>query len=396
MLWQPHRLIKKVGGKTVLSDIYPRFQKENLLKGTVLIMELHHAIRRRGALGYFASANSADGFYSLYGEAYNEDDYRSLYILKGGPGTGKSTLLDSLASRAESDGYTFEALLCSSDPTSLDGIIIPSIGVAVIDGTPPHAQDPHYPGVCGEIVNLGEMWDSASLKRHRREIEELFSEKSESYARAYRLLSAAGIAGRDVIRAYGRAAEKEKMYSAVKRLLRQLISKSGDGIVVRRFLSAHSICGKVRVNTFEPLAKTTVAVSRSHGFGYIYMNALRELSTESGIRMILIPDALLPEYCETIYYPDDGVLIKIAEDEEYEAGDIRVNCGRFIRSETIRADRAKLRFSEKASVSMTDEALVSLSDSGKTHAKIEEIYKGAMNFDAVSEAEHHLESLIFG
>lgn len=358
-------------------------------------MELHHAIKRRGALGFLASANSADGFYSLYGEAYNEDDFKRLYILKGGPGTGKSTLLDSLAARAERDGYEFETLLCSSDPASLDGIIIRSLGIAVIDGTPPHSQDPRYPGVCGEIINLGEFWDGGTLRRERRELEALFSQKAESYARAYRLLSASGIAARDVIRTYERAAEREKMEAAVGRLIKQLIRRADTGTAVRRFLTAHSIKGKVRVDTLERAAKTTVTVSRTHGFGYLYMRTLYDISASQNIRMTAAPDALLPEFFEAIFYPDDGVLVKVADDDIYETGDIRVNCGRFIKNEPIRADRAKLRFSEKASDSLTDEALISLSDAGATHAKIEEIYKGAMNFDGVTETEKKLEGAIF-
>lgn len=359
-------------------------------------MELHHAIKRRGALGYFASANTADGFLSLYGEAYNEDKYKALYILKGGPGTGKSTLLDKLAERAESDGFEYEVLLCSSDPLSLDGIIIDALGVAVIDGTAPHAQDPRYPGVCGEMINLGAMWDGEKLRSHRPEIEALYKDKAEAYARAYRLLAAAGIAERDVIRAYERAADFEKMDGAVKRLMRQLLGHGGGAATVRRFLTAHSVKGKVRVGTLDNMAETTVTVSRSHGFGYLYLKSLQRASESQKLGTVTAPDALLPEFCEAIYFPEDKVLVRIADDEEYDRGDIRINCGRFIRSETLRRERAKLRFSEKAGESLLSESLNSLGDAGRVHLKIEEIYKSAMDFSGVTDVERQLESKIFG
>lgn len=360
-------------------------------------MALHRSIRRHGARGFFASANSAEGFYSLFGEAYSEEKYKSLYILKGGPGTGKSTLLDSIAARAEREGVEHEVVLCSSDPESLDGVVIDALGVAIFDGTSPHSRDPLYPGVCGEVINLGEMWNADKLHRRRDEVESLFKTKSESYARAYRLLGAAGIAGRDVIHAYGRASDDEKMNAAVKRLYRQLFGRSdGGGRISRRFITAHSVKGKVTLDTVDKLADVTVTVSRSHGFGFLYMRALHETAAAHGVEVLAVPDALLPEYYEALYFPNEGILARTADDETYENGDIRINCGRFIKNDVLRGERAKLRFSEKICTNLTDEALASLAEAGRTHEKIEDIYKSAMDFDSVSAVEKRLEVKIFG
>lgn len=356
-------------------------------------MKLHHSIERRGAQGYFASANSADGFYSLFGEAYSEDKYKSVYILKGGPGTGKSTLMDSIAARAEREGIEFEALLCSSDSGSLDGIIFDSLGTAIFDGTAPHCHDPFYPGVCGSIINLGAMWNEDELRGHRSEIERLFKSKSIAYERAYRLLRAAGIARRDVIGAYERAVDDAKMDSAMRRMIRQLIGRGDGGEERRRFISAHSTSGAVRLDTLERGAATTVTVSRDHGAGYIYMRRLREET--HGAEMTVALDALLPELCEAIYYPGTGVLVKLADEDDYERGDIRINCGRFVKNESIRPDRAKIRFSEKSADALIEEALSSLSEAGRIHAEIETIYTPAMDFDGVTKEARALESKIF-
>ena len=42
---------------------------------------------------YFGAANGYSGFRSQFGEIFNSHNMEKLYILKGGPGTGKSTLL---------------------------------------------------------------------------------------------------------------------------------------------------------------------------------------------------------------------------------------------------------------------------------------------------------------
>lgn len=377
-------MIKKVGDGFKLSDDS---------KGYEAIMKLNHAIERYGARGYFASANTAGGFYSLFGEVYDEKKYKAVYILKGGPGTGKSTLMDTIAARAEREGYGFEALLCSSDAGSLDGIIIDELGTAILDGTAPHCHDPYYPGVCGNIINLGAYWNEDELKEHRGEIEVLFFDKSNAYARAYRLLHAAGAARGDVINAYERAADTIKTDAAVKRLMRQLLGHGTRGAETRRFISAYSTIGNVRLDTLDKMAKTTVTVSFNHGAGYIYMDRLREASR--GLSATVCPDALLPEHCEAVYFPEEKVLYKLADGDEYENGDVRVNSARFISTEAIRQNRAKIRFSEKITETLTEEALSSLADAGRIHAEIETIYTPAMDFKGVTETARALEEKIF-
>ena len=44
----------------------------------------------------FLGANTPKGFVSLFDELYNPYDNTDAYIIKGGPGTGKSTLMKSV------------------------------------------------------------------------------------------------------------------------------------------------------------------------------------------------------------------------------------------------------------------------------------------------------------
>ena len=96
-----------------------------------------------GAIAYFLGANTAEGFYSLYDELIDEATASAFYILKGGPGCGKSTLMKTIGKALEQDGLGVEYILCSGDPESLDGILVPEKGVAIMDGTAPHAMAPH-------------------------------------------------------------------------------------------------------------------------------------------------------------------------------------------------------------------------------------------------------------
>ena len=91
---------------------------------------------------YFLGANSPSGFYSLYDQLISPEEARAVYILKGGPGCGKSTLMRRVAAQAEEAGLDTEYILCSGDPDSLDAVVLPAKGVAIVDGTAPQGVVP--------------------------------------------------------------------------------------------------------------------------------------------------------------------------------------------------------------------------------------------------------------
>ena len=62
---------------------------------------------------YFLGANSPAGFYSLYDHLLPPERARAIYILKGGPGCGKSTLMRKIGAWAEESGLETEYILCS-------------------------------------------------------------------------------------------------------------------------------------------------------------------------------------------------------------------------------------------------------------------------------------------
>jgi hypothetical protein len=139
---------------------------------------------------FFAGANTAYGFYSLFD--YIPDKKReNLFILKGGPGTGKSTTMKRIGDELGEQGFDTELFYCSSDNESLDGLNVPSLGLTVVDGTAPHVIDPRLPGAYDQIVNLGGYWNTEKLRQHRQEIDELIRQNSSYFTQAYQYLKEA-------------------------------------------------------------------------------------------------------------------------------------------------------------------------------------------------------------
>lgn len=134
-------------------------------------------------LRYFAGGNTALGFFNLFES--NLQGLRRVFILKGGPGTGKSSLMKAIGSEWVERGYDIELIHCSSDKDSIDGVIIPALSVGIVDGTAPHVIEPKAPGAVEEYVNLGEAWDSGALISRKEQISGINQKVADCYAAAY-------------------------------------------------------------------------------------------------------------------------------------------------------------------------------------------------------------------
>lgn len=132
---------------------------------------------------FYPGANTCTGFFSLYDSVFA--DVERKYVIKGGPGTGKSTFMKAIGEKLQNQGYDVEFLHCSSDSNSLDGVIIPSLRLGLVDGTAPHVIDPKYPGAIDEIINFGEYWDKSKLAAHRIIIIDLTNQISACFRKTY-------------------------------------------------------------------------------------------------------------------------------------------------------------------------------------------------------------------
>lgn len=133
---------------------------------------------------YLAASNNGQGFVNYFDNILDNNRPGFTYILKGGPGTGKSTLLKKIGKYFESKGEDIEYFFCSSDINSLDGVKIVSKNIAIVDGTAPHSADPTLPLISGKIVDLGQ-FISPKVSAFSFEMEHLLEYKSFQYSLAY-------------------------------------------------------------------------------------------------------------------------------------------------------------------------------------------------------------------
>lgn len=134
---------------------------------------------------YFLGANTSEGFYSLYHEFCPAERGVFLWVIKGGPGCGKSSFMKKIGAAAEETGLDVEYLQCSADPQSLDGVYIPQWREGYVDGTSPHVCEARFPGACSAYLDLGQFYDRAGLTAHADEIQKLNLQYTAAYHEAY-------------------------------------------------------------------------------------------------------------------------------------------------------------------------------------------------------------------
>ncbi len=339
-------------------------------------MELQHASQR-----YFAAANSANGFQSYFQPLFAPLSH--VYIIKGGSGTGKSHLMRQFADAAIAHGYEAEYYYCSSDPTSLDGVILPQLNIGILDGTAPHTADPVYPGVVDEIINVGDFWDTHALAKQGEKIKDLIDRKKKLYRQLYRYLSGAAQADQNKQELLSDALQTEKMEKAAKRLLRNY--KDGEGYRERhRLVEAIGMDGPFAFDSLEQSAKTLFVLRDPLGFSHLFLEAVRKEAERKLLSVTISFSPLLPERIRVLSIDDYGLCISAIPREQLPSAktpDHLINLDRFIHREKLRPYRQKFRFCEKCRLAFSEEAYGVLKEIKALHFQLEQCYIDCMDFD---------------
>jgi hypothetical protein len=341
---------------------------------------------------YFAAANTGSGFKSFFDEIFRNLD--KLYIIKGGPGTGKSKLLRDISNEAKNKSYDVEHFYCSSDPFSLDGIIIKELNTGIIDGTAPHMEDPVYPGAYDEIINLGDFWKSDRLVANKAKISAIINRKNEMFVSVYHYLSAADMINGELHKTINKAVLHDKLNAAAVRLVRDI--KTGDKYRREmRLTDAIGMEGITHFNTFGELAEKRYIIKDYNGTADIFLNHIDMLLKEKRRYVQISCTPLNINLINGIYLPDLRTAFISDSNIEKRENDKTVNTERFVDHETVRLNRAKFRFGKRCRDSLTEGALDTLAEIKKLHSELEDIYIDAMDFRSKEEYTKKLLTRIF-
>ncbi len=334
---------------------------------------------------YFLAANSADGFYSKFGDNFDTD--WTAYIIKGGPGTGKSSLMRRFAAKANEQNTQVILCPCSSDPDSLDAVILPDKKIIILDGTAPHVVEPQNPGMCEQIVNTGNFWSSAALKQRSDEITAANNENKSYHKKAAAYITAAGQLKRFNFSHALSSTDINACFNFGSRLARRYIRVRG--IKAKewvRFLGGITPKGYVFYSeTLEKDAERCVVIRDEFGAAAsVILSAVKDYALARHHEIITVKNPILPnDITDAILIPDLKLAFVREEYEKINSGIYKTNARRFYDSKRLNAVKEKMKFNKKATDALLSSAADTLSMAKTAHDKLEKHYVAAMDFSAL-------------
>jgi len=323
---------------------------------------------------YFAAANTYKGFKSYFSEIFPPEKFDSIYVIKGGPGTGKSSLMKKVAAHFYKKECKIEEIYCSSDPNSLDGIICKrgEKKIAIIDGTSPHETDARIPGAIDEIINLGDNWDKRWLNAKREDILALNTEKRTAYKTAYSYLKIAGECANFIVKTIKEKFDFSKAHCVISEFCQKL-SPNNTEFVQTRLLSSFGKYGEFKLDTLKKKADYFVSVSGNEFIGLIFIEELLKHIDVLRISRTEFPLALDPSYHDAVYIPDAKTAFALDSAADIVADE-------FLKS-NLGYDNERIKNAKSIREIAMDEAKRWFAIASDLHFRLEDIYSHTMSFE---------------
>lgn len=334
---------------------------------------------------FFLAANSADGFYSEFDKNFNAD--WTAYIIKGGPGTGKSSLMRRFAAKAAEQSLQTILCPCSSDPDSLDAVILPDKQIIILDGTAPHIVEPQNPGMCEQIVNTGNFWSTEKLRLSAADILAAGKENKSYHKKAAAYITAAGQLKRFNFSHALSCTDINACFNFGSRLAHRYIRVRGrQSQEWVRFLGGITPKGYVFYGeTLENIAERCVVIRDEYGAAAsVILSAIKDYALSRHHEIITVKNPILPhDITDAVIIPDLKLAFVREEYEKINSGYYKINARRFYDSGKLSTAKEKMKFNKKATASLLNSAADTLRLAKAAHDKLEKYYVAAMDFSAL-------------
>lgn len=330
----------------------------------------------------FPGGNTARGFYSFHHDII-VDNRKMLYILKGMPGGGKSSLMKVVGEKALEEGYSIEYHHCPSDPESVDGVHIPELEIAIVDGTAPHIIDPVYPGLKDKLIDLGAFIDGEKLVKNQKAIINAKANNKIAYSRAYGYFKSAEIIGDLIIDNNKRGMDYSKLNREILKLIDEIFSKDyremGKSKTRHMFSSAYTPEGYIDLtHTLLEDPNVIYYINGEIGTGKsTIMEKLVERAYLENYSMEIYHNPMIPEKIETIIIGQLNICIT-SNKTALEFPHRVIDLNNYFDS-TVKKDKDYATYN-----SLVEEGIMNLHLAKENHKILEESYKTAIDYNGIN------------
>ena len=351
----------------------------------------------------FLGVSSSNGFYGCFQLLENDPDLH-LYLLKSGPGCGKSSLMKEVASTAFDNKETVELIHCSSDPESLDGVILWDKKIAILDATSPHSVEPNIPGLMQEVISLYHTINKEKLSVNKNDL--IYQAKRYKYYHkqsGYALANAANLLS-DNLRTASIFYDDDKILNYANDLAKKIITVKSDcskGQKYSRFLSAITPRGIIFFeDSLRTLAEQIYMIEDEYGVcSNIILKTICNYAINAGYDVFCCGCPLLPEEKIDFLIIPDLSLAFVTSNSWHKLSFPKqnvINYQDFIDKELFEQIQDQLVFNQGIIKQIAEQSIKLQQQAMKSHDKMEEYYKPAVDFDEVNKVRQNLLKEIFG
>ncbi|MBR2407006.1 MAG: hypothetical protein IKB04_08240 [Clostridia bacterium] len=334
---------------------------------------------------FFLGANTPNGFVGFTDDLY--DVGWQAYLIKSGPGTGKSTLMKRVYERLAELSIEGEAICCSSDPSSLDGVRFPQLKLCIFDATAPHVIEPRYWGAVEQLVPLSVCMDETALRGKANEIVDATEQNRALHARCRKYLHAVSSLLRENRRIGEGLVDVDKVRRMAQRIATQEFGENrGRATVSRRFLSAVTPEGLITLyETLQTLCPRIYTIEDEQGAASrLLLAELLRHAQAAGIETIVCPCPLAPEEGpEHLLFPTVGV--GFTTSNTFHKADFpvyrRIHATRFMDAEALRGTRQRQAFNRRAAGELLEQARTLAAEAKTVHDTMESYSIAAMDWE---------------
>lgn len=342
---------------------------------------------------YFPGANTPQGFFSLY-DQIAQGDANKIFIIKGGPGVGKSTFMKAIARDLVALGHGVEYHHCSADNHSIDAIYIPAGDVALLDGTAPHVVDPKNPGAVDEIIHLGDYWNEAAMRAPANREGILCTTRACSFRfrRANDALRAAKACLEEWSAYYDEALDTAQVLAASEDLISALLAERlpKKGTARRLFASAITYDGAKHWlgSLFDGLARRVIIQGPPGTGKSTILGRLADTALARGYAVDLFHCPMHPDRVDHLRIRDTGAgVITSFWPHEYapQEGDRIIDTASFVDGGKVSRFAADIAAAREGYQAAIDREIYHLGMAKKSHDQLERYYIPHMNFEAIEQ-----------
>lgn len=338
---------------------------------------------------YIACANTSSGVVSYFDYILRDAD--RVYILKGGPGCGKSTFMKRIGYELLNEGCNVDFVYSSSDVNSLDAVVIKDINVVIIDGNMPHMIDPKYPGAVERILDFGDYWDIDYLRANKECIKQYIDRLDKEYKELFAILGRAKLIHDRWEKEYLIGMDFDKAEEITNNLIHDIIKENIDnnGKELHRFSGAMMPQGNI--NFYENLTediKNRYIIKGRPGTGKSTMSKkVAKAALDAGYDVEYYHCAFDPESIDMVIIPDlsfamlDGTAPHVFDPDR---GDRVVDMFACIDTTIVHEEESPIKDIEKEYGEEIEKAREVYKNIKKLHDELESFYINATDFNNVN------------